>query len=131
MLETNTNNAILEDIIKKDYYEKCITDKQIYMDFADKVYIDCKDLKELFIIQQIIDCNPVIIKCPILEISRKYITLNVKDRNKDHSEITETGAYSFTTRESYNQIKIDKNDLNSNFGYRASTSYPRPCLIYY
>lgn len=98
--------------------------EDVYTDIEyRKTNSDYKNLKELYIVYNIVDCKPVIIKCPVVETTLRTVTINVKERYKDHSTITESGRYAYITRKSYIKIKINKCDLNSNFGYKASTSY--------
>lgn len=120
------DKKLLEDIIKDDCSKNGLTTKNLCTDVANLIPTDeYKNLKELFIVLEVTDCNPVVIKCPVVETSWKYITINVKNRYKDHDEISENGAHSFITKEYYNNLKIDKKDINKNYKYRASTTYSR------
>lgn len=122
--EEKINKQELVDIIRNEWVNNSIVNKEIYTDIkSQKPHIDYKNLKELYIIYEVIDCNPVIIKCPVETVTSRYVTINVKDRYKDHYTITKSGRSAYITRECYSRIKIKKDDINSNFGYKASTSY--------
>lgn len=122
--EEKINKQELVDIIRNEWVNNSIVNKEIYTDIkSKKTHIDYKNLKELYIIYEVIDCDPVIIKCPVETVTSRYVTINVKDRYKDHYTITKSGLSAYITRECYSRIKIKKDDINSNFGYKASTSY--------
>lgn len=124
ILEKKIDRKNLVDIVRSEWVNNSIVSEAVHTDIKYKnPNIDYKNLKELYIIYELIDCNPVIIKCPVVESTLRTITINVKDRYKDHSTIAESGSYAYITGKSYINIKINKCDLNSNFGYKASTSY--------
>lgn len=111
-------------LIKEDCIKNGIVTQDLNTDIEYKIpNIDYKNLKELYIVYEVTDCDPVIIKCPVVESTLRTVTIKVKDRYKDHSTITESGSYVYITGENYHEIKIKKEDLNKNFGYRASTLY--------
>lgn len=107
-----------------DCLNHSIVTKDIYTDIKyKKPNIDYKNLKELYIVYEVTDCDPVIIKCPVVESTLRSVTISIKNRYKDHSTIAKSGRYAYITEEYYSEIKINKCELNSNVGYRASTSY--------
>lgn len=118
------DEKFLVDIISDEWVNNGIVTKDVYTYIKyKKKNIDYKNLKELYIVYEVIDCEPVIIKCPVEQSTLRSVTINVKERYKDHSTITESGSYAYIIGNSYIKIKINKCDLNSIFGYKASTSY--------
>ncbi len=124
--EQKTNNRQLVDIIMNDCLNNSFGTEDIYTDIKyknKKKNIDYKNLKELYIVYEVIDCDPVIIKCPVEQSTLRSVTINVKNRYKDYSTITESGRCAYIIENFYRRITIKKEDLNTNFGYKASTSY--------
>lgn len=112
------------DIIRNEWGTNSIVNEDVYTYIKyKKKNIDYKNLKELYIVYEVIDCDPVIIKCPVVESTFRTVTICVKDRYKDHSTIAKSGRQAYITREFYSKIKIKKCDLNCSSSYKATTSY--------
>lgn len=124
ILEKKIDGKNLVDIIRDEWVNNSIVCEDVYTDIEyKKKNIDYKNLKELYIVYEVIDCDPVIIKCPVEQSTLRSVTINIKDRYKDHSTITESGRHAYIIKNFYSKITIKKEDLNTNFGYKASTSY--------